>query len=134
MKNLKSYHLFEADGRSFTAYHTSAKPVKSLGEEPMWFTRRLDLAKAYHANIVMNNDKAFTYEVKIHGKILSTKELKKLLGMAGYGELISDLTANPFPKEAKKLTAPFIDMADGIDQWDYDPRDPDRDVESTLVF
>lgn len=40
-------------------YHTSPKKISSIKKDPMFFTDRLDLAKAWYNNAVKEREKLF---------------------------------------------------------------------------
>lgn len=125
----------EVEVKEFTCYHTSTKELTSLGSTPMWFTKKKKYAMAYHRNAVEKSGEAFTYKIKIKGRILSLSEAEDFASEAGidHEEIVADLTANPDAKNILKLAKPYSKICDGFDHWDYDPIDW-GDAESTLIF
>ena len=127
----------EVDMKEMTVYHTSGVPLKKLAARPMWFTKSKELAKAYDLNNIESGggDEAFTYVIKVKGKILGLDEVAAFAKEAGIDqeEKVTALTENPGPDEVKKLIQPYMSICDGFDHWDYDPRDW-GDAESTLIF
>lgn len=125
----------EVKVKEFTCYHTSTIELTSLGSTPMWFTRKKKYAMAYHRNAVEKSGEAFTYEIKIKGRILSLSQAEDFASEAGidHEEIVADLTANPDAKNILKLAKPYSKICDGFDHWDYDPIDW-GDAESTLIF
>lgn len=131
MIHIKSYdQLNEAEKNKVVAYHTSPRPLKKMGDSPMWFTENPKFAKAYHDNAKENGGKAFTYEVEIRGNIMNKAETRKILGQ----DVMDDLTANPTAKEVVKLVGPLMDKADGMIMSDYNPIDTDKTTKSILMF
>jgi hypothetical protein len=127
----------EVDMKEMTVYHTSGVPLKKLSSRPMWFTKSKELAKAYDFNNIESGGgtEAFTYEIKVKGKILGMEEVASFAEEAGIDqeEKVTELTENPGPEDVKKLIKPYMSVCDGFDHWDYDPRDW-GDAESTIIF
>jgi hypothetical protein len=130
----------EKDGKEvptveFTCYHTSRTEITKLAARPMWFTKKKKYAMAYHANAIDEGDEAFTYEIKIKGRILGLDDAARYAEEAGidHEETVADLTAQPDVADIKKLIVPYSKICDGFDHWDYDPIDW-GDAESTIIF
>jgi len=121
--------------KEFIAYHTSGTALDSFKSGPMWFTKVLKYAKAYHSNAIEEGRDAHTYQIKIKGNFLSVSEADAWANEAGidHEETVTELTSQPDSKAIMKLIKPYSKICDGFDHWDYDPIDW-GDAESTLVF
>lgn len=140
MKNVKLFEQFINEGinvpvKEFKAWHTSPTELKKLGDTPMWFTTKEKWAKEYHEICIENHGQAYTYEVKIKGRILNEKQSLQWAEENGidYEEMVSDLTSNPSADEIMELVASFPTICDGIEHYDYEPVNW-GDGKSTLVF
>jgi hypothetical protein len=126
----------QVEVKEFKAYHTSFGPIKKFNSKPTWFTKDIELAKAYHKNTLKQNDGvAHTYQIVIKGRILGLDEAEKFASEAGidHESTVVELTESPGPEDIKRLIGPYQKICDGFDQWDYDPRDW-GDAESTVIF
>jgi hypothetical protein len=121
--------------KEFTCYHTSKVELSTLAARPMWFTKKKKYAMAYHANAIDEGNDAFTYEIKLKGRILGLEDAARFADEAGidHEDAVAELTANPNPSAIVKLIKPYSKICDGFDHWDYDPIDW-GDAESTLIF
>ena len=121
--------------KEFKCYHTSRTEIKSLSARPMWFTKSMKYAMAYHSNAIEEGMEAFTYQIQIKGNILGLEEAAAYAEEAGidHEETVIALTEQPTVDDIKKLIAPYSKICDGFDHWDYDPIDW-GDAESTIIF
>lgn len=136
MKHISTFESFLYESQfNNVAYHTSVSKVTSFKADPIWVTANPVFAKAYHNNSIDDAGDAYTYEVKVTGKMLSQDEAAKLAETLGldFEDIVADLTSNPSVKERIKIVKPFIGKCDGFFHYDYDPRDW-GDGESLLVF
>jgi hypothetical protein len=120
-----------------TAYHTSPISLtKFKNKSAMWFTDRIELAKAYHEYSKGERGIAWTYEVIINGNILSTKNFSQACKnfKINEDELIPELVSNPDNILSNPDIKKIQTICDGFYHSDYDPRDNQKDVENILVF
>ena len=133
---MRAKFVNESINKTINAWHVSPNPVRNFTNDPAWFTPSEELATAYYNNIKEDYGRAHVYEVIISGNILSLEEIESLSEKfdIDFYDLSADLTANPSLEEIHELVSPFRDKCDGFIVSDYDPRNPQRDVESILVF
>jgi hypothetical protein len=104
----------------------------------MWFTLDLELAKAYHVNLIYDQGRAFTYECRISGKILNERETQQACSELDidYRDYAADMASNPHDAAHEPDTMKIVEYTgcDALMHSDYDPRDNNRDVESLFVI
>ena len=147
MINVRSYKdfLFESfdDGSIIPGkvYHNSPILINELGESPMWFSLDLETGNEYYKNMVFNNDESYLYEGTVSSKIpyLFSKHIMDLFKSRDIDldDWISDIVGNPDEDEVLALegTSALIENGyDGIIHPDYDPTDPQMDIDVLLIF
>jgi hypothetical protein len=122
-------------------YHASNKKLTSLKKDPMWFSHDLKQAAAWKNVVSKDHGKAYSYEMKISGKIADYKDskIKKLFKDAnedqnGYD---IDLTSNPNEKQVNSFEGTILLKKNGYVGYtylDYDPLDFQKDHPATIIF
>jgi len=119
-------------------YHTSIKKISNIKNTPLFFTDRIELAKAWYQNAVEEHGRAYSYSFKFNGKILSRDQIKTFCkkNKIDYYELIAELVGNPEPEEIININGikEISKICDGFVLMDYDPRNFQKDAESILIL
>ncbi|HZJ68857.1 MAG TPA: hypothetical protein VFD28_02485 [Candidatus Eisenbacteria bacterium] len=119
-------------------YHTSIKKISNIKKSPLFFTDKIELAKAWYQNAVEEHRKAYAYSFKFNGKILSRNQIKTFCqkNKIDYYELVAELVGNPEPDEIINISGikEISKICDGFVLMDYDPRDFQKDAESILIL
>lgn len=131
--------LNENIGEKITLYHTSGTKKLTLKDNPMWFTDNISCAEAYHEDRIMNDFKSYTYKCVFQGIIIPNKEIHDYFKDTkhDYEDLETDLIENPSNTERKKIVKilkQHLPECDAIYQQDYDPRNPQKMIETIFVF
>lgn len=119
-------------------YHTSIKKIYNIKNTPLFFTDKIELAKAWYKNAIKERGKAFVYSFNSNGKILSREQIKAFCkkNKIDYYELISELVGNPDTEDIINIKGikEISKICDGFRLMDYDPRNFQKDAESILIL
>ena len=126
-----------------SVFHTSYDPIDEVSSRPMWFSRSSKHADAYHENSVEQASEAHTYSAKISPKANiahhASDEFAEVLkrNKVDPDDYVGDLASNPSHSEIMRHpgTKALVKAGyHGVTHLDYDPRDSNKDIETTLVF
>lgn len=147
MLNINSYEdfLFESnDDGGFIpnkVYHNSPVIINILGESPMWFSLDLEHGKEYYNNMIFDRGESYLYEGIIKDQIphIYSDTVSNLFSDKGIDteDWIADIVGNPDEEEVMSLEGTKLLIENGysgIVHPDYDPFDPDNDIDTLLIF
>lgn len=142
MQSFKTFILESSDEeKTHSLFHTSPKPINKVGNSPMWFAHTKENADAYHQNSLDNHGSAHTYSAEVRGNIAhhTDPKVKKILSEAGvdHEDYSNDLVSNPTREEVEDHPGTHALKTAGYHGYthsDYDPIDPDKDADTTVVF
>jgi hypothetical protein len=122
-------------------YHNSPSIINELGESPMWFSLDLETGKEYYNNMIFDGGVSYLYEGTVNEKIpnLYSNNIIELFRSRDIdiNDWIADIVGNPSEDEVMSLEGTSVLIENGyagIIHPDYDPADPQMDIEVLLIF